>query len=212
MMRYITPIILIAIAITFFFTVTNPMYSDPINGITALKTQVASYNDALSTSKTLESERDALTTKYNNIDPDNLTKLQKLLPDNVNNIRLILEIEQIAAPYGMTLSAIKYDNTTNTNTATAPAVVQGGGANTAIGQSAKDYGTFDLEFSTSGTYNNFINFTKDLESNLRIVDVSSISFSSDSTIGGTSTGVNTKANSPTTYTYAFKINTYWLKS
>jgi Tfp pilus assembly protein PilO len=206
-MRYITPIILIGIAIAFFFMVTNPLY----DSISVLKAQVASYNDALSTAKTLESERDALTTKYNNIDPDNLTKLQKLLPDNVNNIRLILEIEQIAAPYGMTLSGIKYDDTTNTSTTAS--VVQGGGTNSSTSQASKNYGTFNLEFSTSGTYDNFINFTKELESNLRIVDISSISFSSNTTGGSTTnTGVSTKANSPQIYTYDFKIKTYWLKS
>lgn len=197
------PIVLIGIAITFFFVVTNPLY----NSITALKMQGVSYNTALDTSKTLENERDALTAKYNNMDPDNLAKLQKLLPDNVNNIRLILEIEQIAAPYGMTLSDIKYDATgTNatadtTNTAT---VVQGGV--TAAQNQSKDYGVFNLEFSTSGTYDDFINFTKDLESNLRIVDVSSISFSSDASAS------TTKANTPEVYKYDFKINTYWLKN
>ena len=150
------PVILIGIAVTFFFLVTNPMYSDSTNGLTAIKTQIASYNDALSTSKTLESERDALTTKYNAIDPDNLAKLQKLLPDNVNNIRLILEIEQIASPYGMALSNIKYDTTTDTGTNTTT-TVQGG--STPSTTTNKNYGTFNLEFSTSGTYDNFINFT-----------------------------------------------------
>ena len=204
MMRFITPIIFIGIAGAFFFMVTNPMY----NSISDVKAQAASYNDALNTSKTLESERDALTTKYNAIDPDDLTKLQKLLPDNVNNIRLILEIEQIAAPYGMTLTNIKYDATGVTGTTDTTTVVQGGSAPSA---SNKDYGTFNLEFSTSGTYDNFMNFTKNLESNLRIVDISSISFSSDSSSGAT-TGVSAKAGSPEVYNYDFKIKTYWLKS
>jgi len=68
------PIILIAIAGTFFFLVTNPMY----NSIAAIKAQAADYDNALSTSKTLESERATLTAKYNNIDPNNLAELQKL--------------------------------------------------------------------------------------------------------------------------------------
>jgi len=196
------PIILIGIAITFFFVVTNPFY----NTILKLKTEAGSFNDALDTSKTLQAERDQLTAKYNNIDPDNLAKLQKLLPDNVNNIRLILEIEQIASPYGMVLSDVKYD-TTDTSATTAAAtnatVAQGSGVTQ---PESKDYGTFNLEFSASGSYDNFISFTKDLESNLRIVDISSISFSSD-----TSTSVSTKANSPEIYKYDFKIQTYWLK-
>ena len=202
------PIILTAIAITFFFTVTNPMY----NSIAGTKAQVASYNQALSTSATLESERQTLTTKYNAIDPSDLAKLQILLPDNVNNIRLILEIEQLAAPYGMTLSDVKYDDTNTTTgasstTSSTTSTVQGGN----VTPSNQDYGTFALEFSVSGTYDNFLSFTKDLESNLRIVDISSISFSSDSS-SSNSSGVTPKAGSPEIYTYDFKIKTYWLES
>ena len=42
----------------------------------------------------------------------------------------------------------------------------------------KDYGMWDLEFSTEGSYENFLRFIEDLESNLRIVDIASIEFSS----------------------------------
>ena len=58
---------------------------------------MTSYNEALNNSKALEDKRDTLTAKYNTIDPNDLIKLQKLLPDNVDNIRLILEIGQIAS-------------------------------------------------------------------------------------------------------------------
>ena len=205
MMRFIMPIILAGIAISVFFMFTNPIY----NNISALQAQVASYNDALDNSKMLENERDKLTAKYNTIDPNNLTKLQKLLPGSVDNIRLILEIEQIASPYGMTLKDVKYnatDTSAVTNTpAVASATVQRSGI---AGLAPKDYGVFDLEFSTSGTYNNFVNFIKDLESNLRIVDISSILFSSDTT----SAGANLKTISPEIYKYNFRIKTYWLKN
>ena len=205
MSRYFVPIILIGIAITFFFMVTNPLY----NQINALKSGGASYDTALSTSKTLESERDQLVAKENAIDPNNLDRLQKLLPDNINSIRLILEIGQIASPYGMVLSNVKYDTSdtsSTTPTGTAP-VVQVGSSSDA---SSKDYGTFNLEFSTSSSYGNFINFIKDLESNLRIIDISSISFSSTTS---TSTGaVGSKTNLGEIYNYDFKIKTYWLKN
>ena len=174
MTRFILPIVLIGIAVSVFFMFANPIYND----ISALKMQAASYNEALNNSKELENERDILTAKYNAIDPNDLAKLQKLLPDKIDNIRLILEIEQIAAPYGMSLTDVKYD-TTNTASTTAPSVaatVEGGAAANSI---PKNYGIFDLEFSTSGTYNNFINFTKDLENNLRIVDITGITFSSN---------------------------------
>lgn len=82
---------------------------------------MASYNEALNNSKALEAERDKLTQKYNSFDPENLSKLQKLLPDNVDNIRLILEIEKIASPYGMVLKNVKYD-ATDKNTAVSQTI------------------------------------------------------------------------------------------
>ena len=200
MTRFIMPIVLIGIALSVFFVFTDPFY----NEVSTLRKDVASYNDALDNSKMLESERDKLTAKYNAINPDNLIKIAKLLPENVDNIRLILEIEQIALPYGMVLKDVKY-NIANPNLPVAG--VQGGGV---AKPTIKDYGIFDLEFSTSGSYNNFINFTKDLENNLRIVDISSIAFSSDTNLNPGSSSKT--ASPPEIYKYNFKIKTYWLKN
>ena len=198
MMRFILPIILIGISVTVFFVFTNPMYSD----ITQLRTKVVSYNEALSNSKALENERDILTAKKNSMSPVDLIKLQKLLPDSIENIRLILEIEKMVSPYGMVLKNVKY-NATDTKSATTSSTEGIQGSRT-IQPLLKDYGVWDLEFSTTGTYNNFLNFLKDLESNLRIVDISSIQFSSDNTSAG--------SNSVEAYKYDFKIKTYWLKN
>jgi len=173
-----------------------PIYAD-ING---LKEQVLSYNQALDNSKALEDERDKLTKKYNLIDPENIAKLEKLVPNSVDNIRLILEIEKIALPYGMQLRDVKYDIIKKEND---PTVVQGGSV--VMPNENKDYGTWDLSFSTQATYDNFINFMKDLERNLRIVDTSSIQF--DSNVG---TGLNPTFNQ--VYKYSVKIKTYWLKN
>jgi Tfp pilus assembly protein PilO len=200
-MKFIMPVILILIAISGFFLFANPLLSS----ISELNAKAAAYNDALGNSKMLENERDKLTAKYNSIDPENLKKLQKFLPENVDNIRLILEIEQIAAPYGMALSNVKY-NTPEQKPAAGGAqtgVFQGGAGKTA----SSDFGIFDLEFSTIGKYNNFLNFTRDLENNLRMVDISSISFSS------TPAGVlGDKVQASDVYKYDFTIKTYWLKN
>jgi Tfp pilus assembly protein PilO len=196
MFRFIIPIILIGVAIIGFFTFVSPLYKD----IISLKDKVASYNDALYNSKILENERDKLTKKYNSIDPVNLDKVQKLLPDNVDNIRLILEIEKIASPYGMVLRDVRYDVDQKEDSA-KNGVLEGGQITQIVN---KDYGIWDLEFSTSGTYNNFLNFVKDLESNLRIVDLTSIQFSSLEDV--------TSKSTLDSYKYGFKIRTYWLKN
>jgi Tfp pilus assembly protein PilO len=204
-MRFIMPVILIGIAIALFFVFTNPFY----NQLSELRSEAASYNTALDNSVRLEQQRDKLVKQENDIDPNNIVKLEKLLPDNVNNIRLILEIQKIAEPYGMSLKDVKYNVAEATET--EETTVQRGRNVTPV--SNEDYGVFDLEFSVSGTYDNFIGFIEALEKNLRIVDVSSIEFSSTNlAAGGTSVGgAEIKTNSPEVYKYNFKIKTYWLK-
>ena len=194
MFKFIFPIILIGISVATFFVFTNPLYQD----IVLLREEVAEYNQALNNSKALENERDKLTQKYNSIGGENLNKLEKLLPESVDNIRLVLELEKLALPHGMVLRDVQYDSTQKDSFVNL-GVIQGEVVNQNL---RKDYGTWNLEFSTEGTYNNFLNFVEDLENNLRIVDIASVSFSSDS-------GLNTPSD---VYKYNFKIRTYWLKN
>ena len=196
-MRFILPILLITIAIVSFFTFTDPSFQQT----TVLRQKISSYDNALNNSKALENERDKLTKKYNSFDVNNLSKLSKLLPDSVDNIRLILEIEKIATPYGMVLKDVKYD-AENVDNANKPAIGLQNNLNT---QARKDYGVWNLGFSTQGTYSNFVNFVKDLEKNLRIVDIVSIDFSS-------STGIGANPALSSIYKYDFQIRTYWLKN
>lgn len=173
----------------------NPLLHD----ISSLKAQASSYDEALENSKALLNERDKLTKKFNSIAPEDKEKLSKLLPNNVDNIRLILEIEKIAGPYGMVLRDVQY-NTAEEESKPGNNLVSPD-LRTAL--APQDYGSWDLEFSTQGTYANFLNFVKSLENNLRIVDISSIEFSSPASSSGQAAS--------NIYRYSFKIKTYWLK-
>ena len=198
MIKFLPPIIFVVLAIAGFVLFVGPTYSQ----ILELKTQVASYGEALDNAKTLEKERDRLTAKYNSVDPENLKRLEKLLPDSVDNIRLILEIEKVALAYGMVLKDVKYDIVRKKDSVEGTDAVPAG-ENMAL--QSKDYGTWDLSFSVQGTYSNFVSFLKDLEKNLRIVDISSIQFASDA-------GSGANPNFAEVYRYALKIKTYWLKN
>ena len=192
-MKYIFPSILILLAIATFVAFVNPTYKQ----IQVLQANSAQYDAALSNSEKLQTERDALNAKYLTMSPDSLDKLSKLLPDNADNIRLIINIQQMAQTYGMSISNIKFDSTqigAASNSPTAATTVA------EVQTSQQDYGTFNLEFSTTGSYQNFLSFLKDLETSLRVTDIQSITFTSQT--DGTKTG----------YTYDIKLQTYWLKA
>jgi Tfp pilus assembly protein PilO len=103
---------------------------------------------------------------------------------------------------GMILKDVKYETASREIEKPKNSVVQGGAA---IKKNSSEYGVWDLSFSIEGSYSNFLNFTRDLENNLRIVDISSIQFSSE-------TAANSSKNTAESYSYSFTVKTYWLKN
>jgi hypothetical protein len=194
MMRFITPLILTAAGLGLFLIFTNPAYNEA-QGLSATK---ASYDQALDNSLELQKVRDILADKYKNLSPDSLERLKRMLPDAVGNIKLILDIQGIADRYGMPLREVKYDVLSKSQT--QPASITAATTPEAAAAARRDYGSFDLEFSTDGTYGNFLSFLGDVEKSLRIVDIGGITFSSTESAPGS--GI---------YKYQFKIKTYWLK-
>jgi Tfp pilus assembly protein PilO len=191
-MKLISSISFLIITIVLFFAVINPIYGD----IQQLRTGVDSYNLALNNSTDLQKTRDSLVDIYKNIKQEDKDKLEHLLPSTIGNIELILEIEKIANLHGMPISDMRFETKQMDSSGT---VVTANDPSSNL-----PYGIFPMQFTTTGNYDTFIAFLKDLEHNLRIIDVKSISFNSTSqTAGGT--GPND------IYNYSLKVQTYWLK-
>jgi Tfp pilus assembly protein PilO len=175
------PIILIAAAISGFFLYTNPQYQN-------VKAQAASYQqivEANSKASELRAERERLTSDRARISEQNVDKLGKTLPDGVENVGLIIDIDDIAGKYGMKIKNTKV-NEVSARGPSAPAV----------GPDSTKYGVISLTFGVTTTYDNFLAFLRDLESSERLVDVTDVSFSS---------------NRAELYDITITIQTYWLK-
>jgi len=104
-MKLLLPISFIIISGVLFFAFVNPLYND----VSQLRTDMATYNTALDNSTQLQKTRDDLIAKYNNITEDDKDRLEHFLPNTVNNIKFILEIEQLANLHNMPLTDIKFD-------------------------------------------------------------------------------------------------------
>jgi hypothetical protein len=199
-MRFIFPTLLILISIGAFLVFINPTYSE----VKVMRAESAQYDEALTNSRKLQEERDALSEKYRTLSPEDLERLTRMLPDNADNIRLILNLQQMAQTYGMAISSIKFDAASaavakNGGTATAASATTAVSATDAA-KAQRDYGDFEIEFTTTGSYANFQKFLKDMERSLRITDIQSITFGSE--VDPAKQG----------YTYTIKLLAYWLKS
>src|SRR5580704_7425460 len=102
-MRNFFSIIFLAGAIAIFFFYTSPAY----DGMQALSAQNAQYNAALDKATQLQQIKQTLLSRYNSFDPNALNRLSTLLPDQVDNIRLILDLDSLAGRYGMGLQNVQ---------------------------------------------------------------------------------------------------------
>jgi Tfp pilus assembly protein PilO len=184
MNRALLPLILIIIAITAFFMWVNPHYAN----VKVLGADLAESNKALGQVAELESVRASLVDKENSFTEDNLTRLQKLLPDNVDNIRLFLDMQGVASRYASSIQEISVANQDQKTTTTQ-----------AIGPSNKEYGQMILSFSINISYENLSLFLKDLENSLRVVEIKSLAFTADD-------------KNPNLYKVSIGINAFWLNS
>jgi Tfp pilus assembly protein PilO len=183
MTRLLLPIILVAAAIGLFVLYTNPAYQTSQN----LEAQAASYNDALTKSQELRTLRDQLISKRNTFSSTDVSNLEEILPDNVDNIRLIIDVNNIAARHNLSLSNVELGSVSNSPQAASAA---------SAGPSGSAVGSVDVGFSVTASYSDMLAFLEDLEHSLRLIDVEKLGF----------TAAPGDLN-----TYTFTIRTYWLQ-
>lgn len=187
-MRYFFLLILIAASIGIFTVFIHPRFAT----ISALRTQLAEYQTELKTAQELQSQREQLIATYNSIQKVDLDNIRTLLPDSVDNIRLIIQLDALAQKNGLsTVRSVSYDaGSTVKSTTAAPNP-----------EDAHPYGTFKISFETTGQYKNFLAFIADVEANLRLVDITGVTFQPTTDKNGVVTSM----------TYKVNITTYWLK-
>ncbi|MDO8575514.1 MAG: hypothetical protein Q7R78_02335 [bacterium] len=178
----LTAVTLIILALSLFFTFTDSEYAK----VKDLREKSADYEVAKQKSKDLLAKRDELKDKYSSIDPFNIMKLEKLLPNTIDSVKLVIEINGIAEKYGIKLKNVQI-NTASIDKNTSPKEVN----------SDKKYNSALVTFAVSTTYDNFIQFLRGLEHNLRITDVVSTTFSAPDDGG--------------LYSIAITIRSYWMK-
>jgi hypothetical protein len=193
MNRNITALILLVLAVGIYFTYT----SGQIAVLNSIQAQNSQYLSAIDNAKKLINLRDSVLNQYNAISDLDKTRLDKIVPDNIDNIRLTIDISGIAARHGITATGITTSADAKSSAgATSPNPALNS-TNPGLSTSASgNLSTVTVSFGVTTTYANFISFLQDLERSLRVLDVTGITLSSSAN------GI---------YTYGVTMNTYWLK-
>ena len=198
--KFISIIALLGISVALFMFQIQPRYDHAKE----IKVKVERLTSALEKTASIRKLRASLSKKYADFSKENLDRLQKLLPDNVNNVRLILDIDGIASQYGLRLKNVSISESKKPKMKSE--VIIGSG-----NDDLTDYQSRALGFSVTATYSEFKAFLQDLESSLRLLDVVSISMSSANKNPNSFLPGLQSVTEPT-YEFSILLKTYWLKS
>ena len=117
----------------------------------------------------------------------NSERLNKVLPDNVDTMQLALDLDGVVSRYGVSLKSVR---TTTDPSVSDPSLI-------VLPEYENPYGKATLFFSFVSSYENFKNVIREVEKNLRLMDIKIISFQA-----------NPEA---TLYEFQVTADIYWLK-
>lgn len=186
-MSRILPFVIIILAIILLFTYVKPTWDGDIANT---RKSIDSYNSALEASARFSEKEASLEVARNQLPPDDLVRLDAFLPDSVDNIQLILDLNALAGRSGVTLS--------NFVTSNVPNAVDSAVTNSPDGAIAHPSAAVDsltITVTATGSYNAFRTFLSGIEQSLRPLDVTSLA------VTNSETGV---------YTYQMMLKFYWL--
>jgi Tfp pilus assembly protein PilO len=180
-MKNLMPLVFIVVSVGIFFVYIDPLYKE----IQGFQKTIIEQEDMLVKAQELRQKREQLQQKYNDIGEEDRERLEKMIPNTVDNVQLILDINNIASDFGIAITDIGVTEES-----------EGGGTSQITENTGEKYGTIELSFSVSATYETFKRFLETLEDSLRLVDVTSFT-------------VN--AGDQVFYNYTVNLQTYWLR-
>ena len=193
-------ILLIAAALLFFFFTKPKMVL-----LKQRQIEVKSFETALDNAKRLDARIKDLTDAQNSITQADRDKMKVMLPDNVENVRLIIDFDK------MLQSVVEDRGTINLYKSAqgsvkklaieSPRIAQSTGTQIGTNVESSKLGVAALSFSVNLTYGDFLEFIRRIEFSKRIMDIDSISFSAPESSEGPDP----------VYAFSISLKTYWLK-
>jgi Tfp pilus assembly protein PilO len=204
-MKTFTSIILIIAGAVLFIFFTRPKFAE----LQENQLRVKALNVATANAKNLETKKGALLDIRKNISAEDINKLDTMLPNNVENVKLIIDFDKMLQSMVEERGTLRlYKSTEVTNTGSKKISIENPKITPGV-VSETDYdtsrlGAINFSFSVTLTYSDFLEFLRRIEHSTRILDVESISFSVASDQG------DANSDDPI-YTFNITLKTYWLK-
>lgn len=174
MIKTIFPVLTIGVAIALYFMFTDAK----IDEIKLLQEEEAHFDTALAQTLELGRIHERLESQFNELQKENLDKLEKMLIKEIDPIRLVYDIDNIAVIHGKKIKEVGVE------------VVREKKGQQGDEQFETELNSISVSFVIDATYNELLDFIRDLEQSLQIVDIENVSFSTQKDFSGQSQLIN----------------------
>lgn len=159
MMKNILSLIFIALAVGTYYVYISPEYQK----IKTLRVEESQYLEAQANAQELTRVYDRLATEYNSLDQADIDRLNTFLPDTFDSTRFAVDIDALASRYSIRLNEVQtaQTNTQVSSKESLPVKVN----------------TVTIRFKAS--YQSAVQFIKDVERSLNLIDITRVSFFAD---------------------------------
>ncbi len=179
MFKALTPIFAIIIAVGLAVTYVSPTFGE----IKALEDEAVDYADAIEKAQQLQSLIAQKIDKMNGFNPNDIEDLKTMVPDSVDEVSLVMDLDALARANHMTFSNIVIKEGVESGAGEAevldPAILDPEDPEYVEDQvvSSATYTPTEVSFSVTGTYEDMRSFLSNLEESLVLVDVTELNFS-----------------------------------
>lgn len=165
MFRVLTPIFSIIIAIAVYFVVTQPMFGE----MQIVQDETNQYREAVDKAHLFNQTLQELLTKRKSFGAQEMERLEALVPNSVDEVKLLVDLEAMAERQQMLIGNISVDKP-------KVPVVRERNPEIPTTVTLENLSSIDISFSLIGTYDQFRSMLTDIERSLVLMEVISLSF------------------------------------
>jgi hypothetical protein len=157
-MNKLTPLLLIIVAVSLVYWFTYPTYQK----IGETKTEIEASKASLKLAQDANAKLVTKKSQYESFTAEDKQKLEKLLPNRIDNFRWIVELSRIAQRHNAKISDVRVTDDPKPS----------------------EIGAVNVAFSTSMPYDKFLEYLTDLQKSLKLTDIVNVDFQSADTASG----------------------------
>ncbi len=165
MIRTLTPIFSIIIALMVFLFVTKPIFGE----IQTVQDDTEKYRTAVDQATKLNNKLTSFITQMNGFSGVEKDRLDALVPSEIDEVKLLADLKDLTQKYNMLLGNVHVSEEQHTANTTDS-------AESSQNVSYADLVSTDVSFSLIGTYAQFKDVLREIEKSLVLMEVVSVSF------------------------------------